>query len=425
MLLPLVNGYSIDCDNVAALAYSFGFSSVESLRNGCCNEVTCLNNRVTEIRWFSMSLSGTFNQTAFVGLSALTWLEIYYNTINGTLPTQYPAGFEYLDVDGNSFTGPVPVFPSTLLTFWGSRNQLSGPVPSFPNGIKKLYLDYNIGLTGVLVLDAPDIVFIQGTSISNIIVNVVAGLSDSGDCDITGTKICQSYANYLYGYCNLGSNLPTVCIVPTTTTKTLVKSTTKAPTTAIPTTTKAIPTTTTTMTTTKLITTLSTTFASPVTTEIGFYKVTSVLVLPALSSGLSIGTTVLSLLNPNGQTSPLTNSPIAISKTTTPTTTTTQTPPPLVLNTSPYNPYYSYMESSSEYEASPTQVFRKVENGLYGVTIDKLVTNPVFYGCIVLVIVFVFAMAFAREVQRKKRIDELEKKKSKNNGAIPELSFSN
>ena len=83
------------------------------------------------------------------------------------------------------------------------------------------------------------------------------------------------------------------------------------------------------------------------------------------------------------------------------------------------------MESSSEYfEAAQTQAAKKVEGGLYGVTIEKLATNPVFYGCIVLVIVFVFAMAFAREVQRKKRILELEKKKSKIGGPA-ELSFTN
>jgi len=404
LLQSLVYSYSIDCGPLADLAASFGFgtTAVSNLRNGnCCSSsnINCdTNSRVTYVGWTSQSLTGTFNQAAFVSLTYLTKMEIYYNSLTGPLPTQFPPNFQYLDIDTNGFTGPVPVFPSTMLTFWGSRNSLSGNLPTFPNSMVKLYLDGgNVGISGAVALNAPTQLMLKGCStITGISITNKGGLTTS-NCDITGTGIYKEDAAFLSGNClisGLASRPTTTTSKPQLTTTNIFK------------------------------------FLGGGTTTLSSFVPVGV----SVTNQLSLMTTGVIVQN---QLTPTTIS--KISPTTIPTVKTTTTPlttkpavkttttPNLYLNTRPAprdESLFSYMESSTEYFEPMTQGIATNNNGLYGVTLEKLITNPIFYGCIFLVILFIFAMAFAREVQRKKRVDANFKKQQKNNGNLTELSFN-
>eukprot|EP00835_Amoeboradix_gromovi_P000290 NODE_10_length_47437_cov_0.363429.p8 type:complete len:457 gc:universal NODE_10_length_47437_cov_0.363429:43594-42224(-) len=137
-LHALAVGMSSDCPNVVSLAYGLkvDVNQVEIMNNiilNCCGPstgVTCDGDRVTQIIWASMGLTGTINETAV------------------------PSGLELIDLHGNSITGNVPsVLPSSLKSFTLHTNQLTGVFPRYELGSLTTLSMSNNKLSGNLQLE--------------------------------------------------------------------------------------------------------------------------------------------------------------------------------------------------------------------------------------------------------------------------------
>lgn len=110
--------------------------------------------RVTDVVLNFNNLAGDISALDLSGLSSLTTLRLYSNTLLGTLPTaaQLPSGISTLDLGNNQLTGGIPDYSAqaALINLSVGGNQLSGSLPTaaqLPAGIIQL-LAYSNQLTG-------------------------------------------------------------------------------------------------------------------------------------------------------------------------------------------------------------------------------------------------------------------------------------
>ncbi len=211
MLFSSVYSFSIDCVHVANLASQFGVptTSVNGMRNqDCCVKtgITCVTNRITEINWsnsvFGSKLSGTFNSTAFNGLTNLKKFEIYYNLLTGSLPSAYPTNLVYFDVDGNDFTGVVSTIPSKIEVLWLKDNSLTGTLPVFPSCLKELHIEGGNSFIGTLSVFKPTTLTIQNNALSVISVSDPSLLVPA-ECNISNNNVDLRDVWYLKNYCTM------------------------------------------------------------------------------------------------------------------------------------------------------------------------------------------------------------------------------
>ena len=189
----LTFGVSGDCPNVIRLALGMQVdvwktALMNQLRSDCC--ISSLNTydgigkftpkrlyivcsttggiqHVTEINWYGMSLVGYIDETAIP--STVTALNLFGNDLTGSLPRNLPPGLAEISVSGNSLSGDLPVFPSTMV---------------------RLFLEYTgftgNHFTGVLILNRPVKVYIKDNWITDIII------SDAGllvECDLSNNPL--------------------------------------------------------------------------------------------------------------------------------------------------------------------------------------------------------------------------------------------
>ena len=153
ILIATITSFSIDCPNLRIFAQGVGIQTVRpsiwiSLQGDCClaTGISCISQRVTEIRWGNMLLNGTINGTALP--ISLTVFYVHDNKLTGPLPTNWPGNLEWLDVNSNLLAGSFPpLWPSTLKMLDLSHNKITGNVPTLSTGIFMLHIHDNL-LTG-------------------------------------------------------------------------------------------------------------------------------------------------------------------------------------------------------------------------------------------------------------------------------------
>ncbi|KAJ4844089.1 Protein STRUBBELIG-REPTOR FAMILY 6 [Turnera subulata] len=88
--------------------------------------VTCSKSRVTELKLNNLGLSGSIGYQ-FSSLTALTNLDLSYNSLAGSIPYNLPPSLRQLNLASNQFTGDIPWYFSqmTSLTYLNlAHNQL-------------------------------------------------------------------------------------------------------------------------------------------------------------------------------------------------------------------------------------------------------------------------------------------------------------
>ena len=149
------------------------------LNSDCCTAsgITCSGatgvQRVTNIAWNAIGLTGTFSPNIFSNLASITSIDLSNNDITGTMPvnlsqsllslnlgqnslsggipTSWPSGLTELVLRSNALTGPLPLgLPQSLWYINWGENFLNGSIPtSWPSGLSALQSYSNL-LTGQL-----------------------------------------------------------------------------------------------------------------------------------------------------------------------------------------------------------------------------------------------------------------------------------
>ena len=484
MFFSLIHGYSIDCGPLADLASSFGMDSdsVSNLRNNnCCSPNTNIEcsgapfYRVEFIYWAYMGFSGTFNSVALNSLTKLTYLEVYGNNIRGSLPTSFPLTLTYLDVSPNSMTGPIPTFHNGMQLFWGDYNYFTGNLPAFPSSMQTVYLS-GLQITGTLSMTSPFpiAVYIDGTLISRVVITNPTSFgqvtTSNKKCDISGSKVYQEDAAYLSPYCLMDNLLtrPITTVIPSKTTTRRITTTTTSLKLSTLSTILFRPTTVATSRIGMSIGTTTDIKSALTSTKLVQAAITSILpnsvflAIPSMTaqslqeqvsqstvnesiiihqSNIPPNNLLLTTLSLSSQTlsdkifntvsveslvSPsrtLKSTLKIISSKAADKLTQVRTKPKknLFLNTGlpDLESIFSYAQLSEVYPYS-TQA---KNSSISFFSVERMLTNPIFYFGIGLFIFFLFGMLVMREIQRKKRLEAKAAKKAKKNGGQTELSF--
>ena len=196
MLLSVISyAESADCPTLRMFAHGLGMPTAlpyiwSQLQGDCCvnSQVICINDRVTEINWYSMGLNGFINGTAI------------------------PSGVIYLNLQNNDLTGSIPSnLPNFLRRLSLSGNQLSGDLPSFPSTLEYLYLGYpgqpGNRFTGTLRLNRPLELHIHDNWITDVIIQESSALTGCdlsnnpllGNANIAGLTRCTKFGLYSAG----------------------------------------------------------------------------------------------------------------------------------------------------------------------------------------------------------------------------------
>ena len=160
LLVTVTFSFSIDCPDLIQFGYNLGIQTARpaiwtSLQSDCClaSGVTCVSQRVTQITWNSMGLSGFVNGSAVP--QGVFDLKASFNSLSGTLPTSLPPGLQTLHLEVNRLTGIIPPLPSSLQDLGLYANKLLGPIPAaFPNSLTIIGLDNNL-LNGTIPSTLP------------------------------------------------------------------------------------------------------------------------------------------------------------------------------------------------------------------------------------------------------------------------------
>ena len=226
----LVLGISQDCPNVVQLAIGMHVDIIQpflmnQLRTDCCNTTTnpdmnpvlfpggktfivCnVNQRVTEINWYTLDLNGTINGTALPVTT--TAIRILNNRLSGSIPFLLPPALIFLHLENNFLTGSIPpAIPSNLLLYGVFGNLMSGDLPIFPNSLQYLYLGYpgepGNQFKGPIRLDNPIWILINDNLITDLILRdsthlTRCDLSNNpllGNPNIVNLTICTQNALY-------------------------------------------------------------------------------------------------------------------------------------------------------------------------------------------------------------------------------------
>eukprot|EP00835_Amoeboradix_gromovi_P005009 NODE_433_length_8727_cov_0.399397.p1 type:complete len:913 gc:universal NODE_433_length_8727_cov_0.399397:5586-8324(+) len=170
LLVSLVFSTSIDCPDVINLAtgLNMGQSSpalFKALKADCCSSfgVYCYNDRVANVYWPNLHLTGSINSTALPKM--LFSLDLTGNRITGNFPKTLPpsllnlylsnnfitgdlssvtvSDLEKIDVRSNKLNGSIPLLPSTYY-FYASYNMLSGCIPTLSSSIRDFVATNNL-----------------------------------------------------------------------------------------------------------------------------------------------------------------------------------------------------------------------------------------------------------------------------------------
>ena len=151
LYLTGVLAISIDCPDVINLAYGMNMHLVRPtqynnlINYDCCDSnynfgVTCINNRVTQLRWIRFDLNGTINATAIpTNVDTLIFRE---NQLTGSVPS-LPSSVTFFKCTTNRLTGSLPAFSSSIQSFDVGENDLTGEIPALPQSMQNLHLYIN------------------------------------------------------------------------------------------------------------------------------------------------------------------------------------------------------------------------------------------------------------------------------------------
>ena len=195
-VLVLVRGISIDCPNIINLALGLHMNIAQptimsKLQFDCCTAVTCVSQRVTELRWNTKGLSGSINGSLLT--SGLKILDLSGNSLSGAIDKIiFPDGLQQIWLFSNQFTGSIPrIWPSGLLKLDVSDTQLSGDIPLFPLTLTYLALGYpgyqGTHFSGSVVLNQPIYVYLTSNWITDVEISDVSRIFNDpqNPCDIS------------------------------------------------------------------------------------------------------------------------------------------------------------------------------------------------------------------------------------------------
>ena len=218
--VSVVHGASIDCPALINFASTLGMNTAQpaimsKLNSNCCNAqagVVCTSQRVTQVNWELLGLTGTIDGTSIPPL--LTALNIGRNQLTGNIPTNWPSGLTYLDISRNpglNCVSPGP-WPSGLQELHLNGLSCTGDVGVFPNSMIYLYLGWvndDLGtynkLSGTIALNRPLELEINFNLITDIIItdssqmDTYCDLSNNpllGNPHIAGLTMCSQNGLY-------------------------------------------------------------------------------------------------------------------------------------------------------------------------------------------------------------------------------------
>ena len=178
------------------------------LQGDCCSatNINCDGSqRVTQINWNNIGLSGVINGTAIP--SSVTYLDLGRNDLTGSIPSALPNGLKTLFLHGNQMSGDLPSFPP-LRDLWLGY-------PGYPGN----------HFTGTLRVNNPINLKINDNWIADIILQETSQLDSR--CDLSNNPLL-GYPNIaaltmctkigLYSACSLGHTksvvgFTTTCVV--------------------------------------------------------------------------------------------------------------------------------------------------------------------------------------------------------------------
>lgn len=133
--------------------------------------VTCVENRVVELRLPGRGLSGQL-PSGIGNLTSLQTLSLRFNALTGTIPADFAnlAALRNLYFQGNQLSGEIPEFLFTLpnlIRLNLAHNNFSGKIPASVNKLKRLatlYLEENQLSGSIAEIDIPSL---QQINVSN------------------------------------------------------------------------------------------------------------------------------------------------------------------------------------------------------------------------------------------------------------------
>ena len=219
----LVFGISSDAQDVLNLSKGLGMNKVQptiylQIQTNCCNSngITCdSNQRVNSIDWSYLRLNGSINGTI---PSTLITMDLSNNNITGTIPNNLSNTLQYLDTSVNKLSGNIPsslfnlvyfdcsrnfmsgglpqLIPSTMITLKVFGNSFDGPIPSFPASLIDLYLGYpnypGNSFSGSVVLNAPISLYLNYNMITDV---VVINATRLAFCDLSNNPSLGAHFN--------------------------------------------------------------------------------------------------------------------------------------------------------------------------------------------------------------------------------------
>ena len=239
----------VDCPILINLALGLNINTqqpsiMSQLYSNCCSAsgVTCdSNSRVTQIAWAFMNLDGWINGSSLpplltqldVSVNSLTgniplsWPNTMtsiivgdnylsgtfvppttwppnlatfifgFNFISGTVPSVWPAGLTYMDINQNPMYCNSPTWPPAIVELHINGLGCTGDSPVFPSTLKILFLGWGPERTshnkfsGTLVLNQPTFLDISYNLITNLIIADTSVLT-SGNCDLSYNPLLNS-----------------------------------------------------------------------------------------------------------------------------------------------------------------------------------------------------------------------------------------
>ena len=196
--ISLILGTSTDCLNINILASGLrlGFKQpgvLAQIQTDCCSAsgVQCDGNeRVTYINWNNWGMDGYINGSSLP--SELTYINLSYNQLTGTIPTSLPPHLANVFLHVNKLTGGIPAsLPNSLSSLKLYGNRLGGDLPEFSKTMSTIDLgtsQYDTNrFTGTLNLYMPYEVLIYGNWISDVYIQSTSLLV--ARCDLSNNPL--------------------------------------------------------------------------------------------------------------------------------------------------------------------------------------------------------------------------------------------